>query len=78
MSTSPLQKSTSGRELARFSDYLQENNVPALFDRLTAVLLEDKPENPVDFILTWLRNERLRCEETEDMGASKLPASHEL
>ncbi|SCU70986.1 uncharacterized protein TEOVI_000256600 [Trypanosoma equiperdum] len=47
-------------ESLKFSDYLELNEIPLLFDKLTATLLQERPDAPLDFIISWMRLERAR------------------
>nr|CCC93567.1 conserved hypothetical protein [Trypanosoma congolense IL3000] len=53
--------SRNGKQAAKdmsLSEYLQHYEIPGILDRLTHSLLEEKPDVPVDFILSWLKRER--------------------
>ncbi|RNF06940.1 hypothetical protein TraAM80_03770 [Trypanosoma rangeli] len=44
-----------------FRNYLYTSGIPAIFDALSGALLREKPDKPVQFILSWLRAERERA-----------------
>ncbi|RNF20153.1 hypothetical protein TcG_03844 [Trypanosoma cruzi] len=41
-------------------NYFYSAGIPTIFDALSTALLQEKPEEPVDFILSWFRRERER------------------
>ena len=58
-------------------EYLKRHGIPGLFNDITQDLFKDRPENPVEYIITHLKKKKAERDAAEGSGAEQNNSSDE-